>query len=127
MIITINGKVVGGKHIGHTLGFPTANVEPDGAYNLPQNGVYAARIYIDGEDTPLACVLNQGRHPTLPEGAPTIEAFILDFDGDIYGKSVRLEYIEFLRPEQKFPSIDALKAQIASDAESSRRIISALI
>lgn len=120
MIFSITGKVVGGKHIGTQLGFPTANIEPEGEYSLPENGVYAAKISIEG-GKPLVCVLNQGKHPTLPEGAPTIEAFILDFSGDIYGKNVAIEYIAFIRKEKRFDSIDALKAQIASDVESVRR------
>ena len=123
MIITINGRVVFGKHIGTGLGFPTANVAPDGEYELPENGVYAARIYLPGHDKPLECVLNQGRHPTLPEGEPTIEAFILDFSGDIYGADVSVEYVEFIRGEVRFPDIEALKAQIARDVETARKIL----
>ena len=123
MIITIKGKVVEGKHIGTMLGFPTANIAPEGTYDMPQNGVYAARISMPGSDEPLKCVLNQGKHPTLPEGAPTIEAFILDFSGDIYGAEVTVEYIEFLRSEVRFPDIEALKAQIARDVASAREIL----
>ena len=123
MIITIRGKVVSGKHIGTGLGFPTANVAPDGEYELPQNGVYAARIMLPGNDEPLKCVLNQGKHPTLPEGEPTIEAFILDFSGDVYGADVTVEYVEFIRGEVRFPDIEALKAQIARDVEIARNIL----
>lgn len=120
MIAEITGKVVGGKRVGRTLGFPTANIQPDRAYVLPGNGVYAARISVPGEARMLPCVLNQGSHPTLPEGGQTIEAYILDFDRDIYGEAVKVQYIRFLRPERKFDSLDALKAQIAMDAEDAR-------
>lgn len=123
MIITIKGRVVSGKHIGAGLGFPTANVAPVSEYELPPNGVYAARILLPGEAAPLDCVLNQGRHPTLPEGEPTIEAFILDFSGDIYGADVTVEYVEFIRGEIKFPDIEALKTQIARDVQTARNIL----
>lgn len=122
MIITIRGRVVSGKHIGTGLGFPTANVSPEGEYELPQNGVYAARITLPGGCV-LKCVLNQGRHPTLPEGEPTIEAFILDFSGDIYGADVTVEYVEYIRGEVRFPDIDALRAQIARDVETARKLM----
>lgn len=122
MIITIRGRVVSGKHIGTGLGFPTANVSPEGEYELPQNGVYAARITLPGGRV-LKCVLNQGRHPTLPAGEPTIEAFILDFSGDIYGADVTVEYVEYIRGEVRFPDIDALRAQIARDVETARKLM----
>ena len=123
MIITIRGRVVSGKHIGTGLGFPTANVKTDMDYELPENGVYAARILLPGQEKPLKCVLNQGKHPTLPEGEPTIEAFILDFSGDVYGADVTVEYVEFIRGEVRFPDIEALKAQIARDVETARNIL----
>jgi len=121
-VITFSGRVVTGKRIGTGLGFPTANVVPHEEITLPQNGVYAARIDISGQGR-LNCVLNQGKHPTLPEGEPTIEAFILDFAGDIYGAEVTVEYVQFIRGEVKFPDIEALKAQIAADVETARRIL----
>jgi riboflavin kinase/FMN adenylyltransferase len=117
----LTGKVVGGKKIGRTLGFPTANVEPDHLIDLPKNGIYAAWIAIPGEEKPRLCVLSQGVHPTLPEGKPTIEAYILDFDRDIYGETVELEYFRFLRPEIKFDSVDALIAQMKLDVFEARR------
>ena len=123
MIFSVKGRVVEGKRIGRTLGFPTANVEPLDGCVLPQNGVYAARIIVPGREEALACVLNQGKHPTLPEGAPTIEAHILDFAGDIYGCEVYVEYVEFLRGEVRFAGLEELKAQISRDIESTRNII----
>lgn len=81
----ITGQVQQGKRVGRQLGFPTANIQPDNPALLPaQNGVYVARIVLaDGRVLP--CVLNKGRHPTLPEGAATVEAHILDFHEDLYG------------------------------------------
>ena len=120
----IAGRVVLGKQLGRTLGYPTANLEPDKAYDLPENGVYAAWFELDGRRLP--CVLNQGRHPTAPEGPPTIEAHILGFEGDIYGREAAVEYLRFLRPETKFPSLEALKAQIQADARAAEAYFAGL-
>lgn len=122
MSYKLTGKVATGKRIGRKLGFPTANIKPDCACDLPKNGVYMARIRIRGEEKPLVCVLNQGVHPTLPAGEPTIEAYIPNFDRDIYGKTVEVEYLDFLRPEMKFDSVDALIAQMKRDVENALRI-----
>ena len=123
MIISINGIVVMGKQLGRTIGFPTANIAADGEYEMPQNGVYAAYVYLENDDGPYRSVLNQGNHPTAPEGPPTIEAHILDFSGDIYGRAIRAEYVEFLRPEKKFESLDELKKQIALDEIRARELL----
>ena len=107
--------------MGRTIGFPTANLQPDdpGAVTA-KNGVYVALISVEGYEQPMQCMLNQGSHPTVPEGAPTIEAHILDFSGDIYDLRAEVEYLHFLRPEKKFPSLDALKDQLKADLESTR-------
>ena len=121
----ITGVVSAGKHIGRTLGFPTANIVPDEGCSLPrENGVYAAVLSLaDGRALP--CVLNKGRHPTLPEGAATVEAFIFDFDGDLYGQRVSVDLRAFLRPETRFADTGALRAQIAKDAENARAWLAA--
>ena len=116
----IHGTVVHGKHIGRTLGFPTANILPDVPVQVP-NGVYAAWIELD--EKRLGCMVNFGRHPTLPEGEKTIEAHIFDFSGDLYGRRVTLENVQMLRGETKFPSIDALKAQLEQDERHARAIL----
>ena len=116
----ITGVVAAGKRIGRTLGFPTANILPDEGCALPsQNGVYAALLTL-ADGSALPCVLNKGRHPTLPEGAATVEAFVLDFTGDLYGQRVRVDFLAFLRPETRFPDKEALRAQIARDTENAR-------
>ncbi len=116
----IRGIVSGGKRIGRRLGFPTANISPDGgAFPAVENGVYIARIHLE-DGRALPCVLNQGTHPTLPEGPPTIEAHILDFDGDLYGQHVAIDYLAFLRPEIRFESVDQLRREIARDEERAR-------
>lgn len=120
------GTVEPGKRLGRTLGFPTANVRPDdpGAA-LPANGVYAAAFRIGSEPAARMCMLNQGRHPTAPGGKPTIEAHLLDFDGDLYGRRVSVEYLCFLRPERRFDSLDALAEQLRSDRDAVRGWIAA--
>lgn len=115
------GIVEHGKQLGRRLGFPTANIRPEGDPTLPANGVYAATVLIEGEADPRPCMLNQGKHPTVPEGKPTIEAHLLDYDGDLYGKRLRVEYLHFLRPERAFESLEALREQLAQDLEATRR------
>lgn len=117
----LEGTVERGKRLGHALGFPTVNVRPervDGDW--PANGVYAAAVWIGDETAAHPAMLNQGVHPTAPEGKPTIEAHLLDFDGELYGAAVRVEYLRYLRPERRFESLDALRAQLARDRESVR-------
>lgn len=117
----VEGYVEHGKRLGHALGFPTVNVRParvEGEW--PPNGVYAAAVWIDGADAAYPAMLNQGVHPTAPEGKPTIEAHLLDFAGELYDAPVRVEYLRFLRPERRFESLDALRAQLARDREAVR-------
>ena len=125
MILT--GRIVYGKQLGRTLGFPTANLSPDALPEaMPENGVYAGWFRIEETGERLPCVLNQGKHPTVPEGAPTIEAHVLDFSGDLYGKRASVEYLRFIRPEVRFASLDELKAQIARDEETAREYFRSL-
>lgn len=118
----IEGKIVHGKHLGRTIDFPTANLLPDKEYKSEKNGVYAAWFYADGRK--LGCMVNIGRHPTVPDGPATIEAHIFDFEGDLYGKSAEIETVAFLRGEVKFESVDALKAQLERDKVKSLHILS---
>ena len=112
----IDGIVEQGKHLGRRLGFPTANIRPEGVSGpWPENGVYVAALWLAGEKEAHLCMLNQGLHPTAPEGKPTIEAHVLDFDGDLYGRAVRVEYLCFLRPEHRFSGLEALVAQLNRD------------
>ena len=118
----ISGVVATGKRIGRTLGFPTANILPDEGSVLPkQNGVYAAVLTLE-DGRALPCVLNKGCHPTLPEGAATVEAYIFDFEGDLYGQRVAVDFLDFLRPETRFASKEALRAQIERDTANARAL-----
>jgi len=115
----VRGPVVKGDQRGRTIGFPTANVAVWDELLLPANGVYATYIWIGEARYPAAT--NVGVRPTVDGMKLTVEAHILDFDADIYGEDVRLEFVRRVRPEMKFAGLDALKAQIASDVEEVRR------
>ena len=123
--MVITGSIEHGKALGRRLGFPTANIRPDGDV-ASENGVYAAALWLEGEPRPRRCMVNQGVHPTAPEGKPTVEAHLLDFDGDLYGMRVRLKYLKFLRPERRFDGLDALKAQLSRDLEAARGYLDGL-
>ncbi|MBI1845790.1 MAG: bifunctional riboflavin kinase/FAD synthetase [Candidatus Rokubacteria bacterium] len=115
---TVPGTVVAGAGRGRQLGFPTANLATDLPLLLPP-GVYACRAALDGRDHP--AVTNVGVRPTFGETALAVEVHVLDFAGDLYGKAMRLTFVDRLREERKFPGIDALKAQIAADVAEVRR------
>ncbi|MGE0045507.1 MAG: bifunctional riboflavin kinase/FAD synthetase [Hyphomonadaceae bacterium] len=114
----IEGEVVHGQQRGRTIDFPTANIAL-GAYQRPRFGVYAVRASVDG--TSLNGVANIGVRPTVGTDAPLLEAHLFDFAGDLYGRTLEVEILSFIRPEQKFESFDALKAQIGADAAEARR------
>ena len=128
----ITGQVVRGAGRGRGIGFPTANLRPD-AELLPKAGIYAARASIldpDGltADEPgkisLAAALSVGTNPTfVANGAVTVEAYLLDFDGDLYGRRLRIQLIERLRDEQRFDSQEALVRQIQTDVERTRELL----
>ena len=122
----IDGIVEQGKHLGRKLGFPTANVAPRAAVGeWPRNGVYAAAFWIDGDALAWPGMLNQGLHPTAPEGKPTVEVNLIGFEGDLYDRPVRVEYLRFLRLERRFESLDALAVQLARDRNAVRTWIAA--
>ena len=126
MSTVVRGRIEAGKRLGRQLGFPTANLRPDGdEAALPRNGVYAAAFWVEEEDGARMCMLNQGTHPTAPEGKPTIEAHLLDYHGDLYGRRARVEYLHFLRPERRFESLAALSEQLSKDRVDTRAWIEA--
>jgi riboflavin kinase / FMN adenylyltransferase len=118
---SIAGRVVEGDKLGHKLSFPTANIDPTGLA-LPPGGVYAIHAIVSGKTH--RAVLNIGTRPTLNNPAPSlrIEAHLLDFNEDIYGQELEIVFAEKLRDEQKFPSLDELKAQIARDIAQAKTI-----
>lgn len=127
---TLTGTVVHGKEIGRSIGYPTANVEPDAEAHrlIPGRGVYAVTVTLpDGTTHP--GMLNIGHRPTVEKNMSpvTIEVHIMDFTGDIYYDRVSINFIEFMRHEQQFASLDALKSQLAADASRARDIVAAAI
>lgn len=117
----ITGTVIKGDQRGRTIGFPTANVEPDHEL-LPEHGVYASRVDIGSGDA-IDAVTNVGKRPTFGGKTVTVETFLLDWSGDLYGRALRVELIARLREERRFEGIDALKAQLAKDVENARRLL----
>lgn len=116
----LSGTVVAGEGRGNTIGFPTANIELSEPYSIPCKGVYAVHVW-RGEQKH-AGVMNIGVKPTFHQNTtkPTLEAHLLDFSDDIYGEQVRVELIDYIRPERKFSSIEELVAQIGRDAQEAR-------
>ncbi len=113
----LQGEVAHGKGLGSRLGFPTANLAVDPRRLLPAYGVYAGQIRL-GEERFL-CAVNIGVRPTVRDGGGvSVEAFLLDFDGDLYGKTARLELFHRLRAERAFDSLEALRRQVQVDAQA---------
>lgn len=107
------GPVIRGRQLGRGLGFPTANIDTDG-FQLPPDGVYKAAVTVAGR----RCrgVANLGRRPTVPgDDSRVLEVHILEFDRDIYGQELEIEFLQFLRPEKKFASLDELRGQVMAD------------
>ncbi len=121
--LSLSGKVVGGHRLGRTIGFPTANLDIDPACAIPAEGVYACRASISapGSTKHYKAMVNIGYRPTIDASTQpplTVEAHLIDFTGDLYGKEITLDFICRLRPEQKFDSLDSLIAQLHADREA---------
>lgn len=118
---SIEGPVVHGNQIGRTIGFPTANIQPQEGILLPGNGVYAALTTVDEKVYP--GILNIGLRPTIERSTGVnIEVNLFGFDDDIYGKTIRTELHYFLRSEKKFENLEALKAQLQQDKEQTAKL-----
>ncbi len=118
---TLTGHVEHGKKLGsRVLGFPTVNLRIPDSIIVPALGVYATRIHVDG--LPYLAVTNVGCRPTVEDGDTriTVEGFLLDFTGDLYGKEVRIEFYTRLREERHFPNLQALSAEIARNEQQTR-------
>ena len=115
----LSGLVVHGKQVGRTIGIPTANLVIPERVLVPAYGVYATRVMT--EDGSCLAVTNIGVRPTVEDGrGVTVEPWILDFDGDLYGKTIRVEFHKQLRGEKKFGSLEELKQEILHNAEQTR-------
>lgn len=125
----LSGTVVHGKQLGRTIGFPTANIRPDSAEKLiPASGVYAVTVTTP-DGIPRPAMLNIGSRPTVDTSdAPiSIEAHIFDYDADIYGSTVSMAFRAHLRPERRFPSVEALRAQLIADADAAKKTLTRLV
>lgn len=120
-LFRITGTVVPGDRRGRELGFPTANLEPPARKVIPADGVYAGYAVVGGSRLPAA--INVGVRPTFGEGHRLVEAFILDFDGDLYGETIGVEFADWLRPEARFDSVDDLVAQMDVDVDRTRQLL----
>ncbi len=121
---SVSGTVEPGEKRGRTIGFPTANIHL-GDLIHPRHGVYAVRVRIAGERDWRDGVANFGRTPTTGLRDPLLETVIFDFEGDLYGRTLEVALIGFLRPEETFPSLDAMVAQMLRDVENARDVLSA--
>ncbi len=112
---SLQGRVTTGVGRGLKLGFPTANLEIDPKQALPADGVYATWAYID--DKPHQSVTNIGRRPTFGGNRRTVETYILNYHGNLYGRELRIEVVERLRNEKRFDAVEELKEQMAEDVK----------
>ncbi|MBD2095233.1 bifunctional riboflavin kinase/FAD synthetase [Trichocoleus sp. FACHB-591] len=123
---SLMGQVVWGQQLGRTIGFPTANLQLPPEKFLPSHGVYAVQVQsstLSGLQTPCSAVMNIGHRPTVNGISRTVEIHLLDWDGDLYEQTLIVSLKHFLRPEQKFASLEALKTQIQADCLSARSLL----
>ena len=118
----VTGKVVGGHHLGTGMGFPTANIHLPKGLQL-HHGIYGVRVRHQGEQLRGAAYL--GTRPTLDNGLPVLEVFLFDFHKNIYGETIDIDFIAFLREDAKFRSVEALMAQMARDCDAARAAVEA--
>ncbi len=128
---TLYGIVVQGQQLGRTIGFPTANLQLPSDKFVPRQGVYAVRVFTlentsyTTTSTAYLGVMNIGNRPTVNGADKSVEVHLFDWTGDLYSKRLAVQLVEFLRPEQKFPSLEALKKQIQLDCTIARQVLSA--
>lgn len=122
---SLRGEVVQGQKLGRKMGFPTANIEFSAKKFLPKYGVYAVQVTGKPFSTPQAGILNVGCRPTVDPDAvnPTVEVHLFNVDQQLYGETLTLELWHYIRPEQKFESLDHLKAQIQQDCDRTQRLL----
>ena len=118
---SLTSRVVDGQHLARALGFPTVNILPDKCLVLPRNGVYLTRTSVG--DRCFFGVTNAGTRPTVDTRFPCVETHLLDFDGDLYGKTIKTEFIKFIRDEKKFPSVDDMAKQVRKDIQTARDML----
>ena len=119
--IILTGEVVHGKGLGRTVGMPTANLlVMEG--ELPEAGVYAGRVAVEGNQ--YKAVTNIGNRPSVDcDQQVTVESFIMDFEGDLYGKQMKLELVKYLRPVQKFSGLEGVLEQVKKDIAEAKKYV----
>ena len=117
----VTGDVIHGAKLGRTLGYPTANLALDPSCRL-RYGIYGVRVVVDG--VLHKGVASYGKRPTVDNGPPLLEIYILDFSGDLYGKAIEVRFAGWIRPELKFDGLDALVHQIEDDVVQARALLS---
>jgi len=119
---SLTGRVVHGLKLGRTLGYPTANIQVTEDYKLiPKDGVYAVYSYIDGRK--VYGMMSIGKNPTIEGKGASIEVYFFDFNGNLYDQKLTIEFVQYLREEQKFATIDLLKKQLQDDETAARKAI----
>jgi len=119
----VAGEVVHGQHLGREIGFPTANVVPPDGLAPLADGIYAAWGWLPGEETSRPAIAYIGSRPTVDGGERMVETHLLDFDGDLYGKTLATDLLERIRPDARFESLDDLIAQMQIDKAEARDIL----
>ncbi len=117
------GTVIHGAKRGRTLGYPTANLVPPAEVVVPPNGIYATLVDVPGVVERWPAMTSIGVRPVFDNGARLVEAHLLDWSGDLYGRLLTLHFLEWLRAEEKFPSVEALVAQMARDGDDTRAVV----
>ncbi len=119
----VDGVVIHGAHFGRKIGYPTANIEPPADQAPLADGIYASYCYLPDETGPRQAMTYVGTRPTVNSGPRNIETNILDFEGDLYGRRLRVELVERLRPDEMFPTLDEMIEQLGRDEAQTRRVL----
>ena len=119
----VSGEVVHGRHLGREIGFPTANVAPPPDLAPLADGIYAAWAWLPGDTAPRPAVAYIGSRPTVDDGERMVETHLLDFDGDLYGQTLATDFLERIRRDERFPSLEALVARMEVDKARAREVL----
>lgn len=117
----LEGVIIHGRHLGRTVGMPTANLQPIPGSFLPPHGVYATLFWVAGRS--IQGLTNVGSRPSVGENQVTVETFLLNFNGDLYGQYVRIEFYGFIRSISKMDSLEAVRCQVEQDTIIARQIL----
>lgn len=122
----VAGVVVHGAHFGRQIGYPTANIDPPADQVPLADGIYASRTWLPGESTPRDSMTYVGTRPTVNSGPRAIETNILDYEGDLYGRRLKVEPVQRLRPDENFPSLDEMIEQLGRDEAATRSVLATI-